>query len=110
MEYYFWFLMAIFATGISFIGIGRMLADSVWKANLGDFFMLIAGATVSFIVSAAAANLDFIASTGSGVVVYTYTSMWFFAFPFLAMALVDGGFSLVALLATFRSRRETRGY
>jgi len=110
MEYYFWLLLAVFATLLSLIGIGRMLSDSVWKSDMGDFFMLIVGATVSFIVAASAANLDFILATGSTVTVYTYTSMWFFAFPFLAIALIDGGFSLVALVASFRSRRETRGY
>jgi hypothetical protein len=109
-EFDFWFILALFGGVLAFVSIGRLLTRDIWESNLGDFFALLISVVVNTIVGTAAANLDFIATNGSSVTIFTYTGMWYLAFPYMAMALVSGGFSFVALVSFFKQRHLSRGY
>lgn len=106
VEYYAWLLMAMVAAGLSFISIGRFVADPQ-NSDYTDILTLMVAAALDIFTSINAFSLDFIGSSGN---VIPYYGMQWVAYPFFAMFILTAGFVMIAVIIIFKNLKINKLY
>ena len=106
MEYWAFIALAMFDVGISFVSIGRFVADPN-NSDFTDILTLMVAVATNIICALNVFSLDFISSSGAAV---PYTGMAWAYGIFLGMGLLCVGLIFVALILIFKRLRVSKLY
>jgi len=101
-----WIILCLIAGGLSMLGIIAVVNDRK-GSNAAIIIILIFATGLSFIAAVLTGNLDFIDTLDNTV---TYTGLWWAAWIFGAMGLIDALFVLIAGISAFQTVKLNRGY